>query len=153
MSGARPEPAELGPLRTTLAESGGRAIGLWSVRADRLEQVGFIPARTLDRGVAEEFAEATRSVPLDRPDLGIVRAVTSGAVSVSRADRLPPDAGSGRWLRAFDAVRSVAVPVRDGEARVVGVVSIALGAEGPDDEAIASRLEAIGRSLLGREAR
>ena len=37
---------------------------------DRLEQVAFAAAADLPEAVAREFAEATRSVPLDRVDLG-----------------------------------------------------------------------------------
>jgi hypothetical protein len=56
-------------------------------------------------------------------------------------DELPADSGSGRWLRAFGAGRSVAVPIRDERGAVAGVFSVALLANDPiDDPAVIDRI-------------
>jgi hypothetical protein len=118
---------------------GGRAAGIWRVEADRLEQVAFDPAPDLPTEVANGFEAATRSVDRSLLGLGIVKAAASGRVVASVAAELPADSGSGYWLRAFGASRSVAVPVVDDGGRVALVVSIALGPE-PDSEAVAAFL-------------
>ena len=99
-----------------------RASGLWRVEGDRLIQVAFVPGPDLDPEVAAQFVEATRSVPRDRLELGIVRAAHEGRVAVSIARDLPAEIGSGRWLRAFGADRSVAVPL----ANVLGWEAVVL---------------------------
>src|SRR6185437_2196304 len=76
-----------------------RAAGWWRVAGDRLEQVAFSAAADMPGDVAREFAGSTRSVPLARADLGIVKAAVTCEVAVSRADELPADSGSGLWLR------------------------------------------------------
>ena len=117
-----------------------RAAGLWRVARDRLELVAFVPGPELPDEVARDFAEATRLVSLDQTSLGIVQAARGAACVVSRAAELPPHAGSGRWLRAFGAARSVAVPLEDASGAVVAVLSVALDDPPPDDKAIAARL-------------
>ena len=120
-----------------------RAAGAWRVQGDRLEQVAFEPAADLPIEVEEGFAAATRSVDLSLVDLGIVKAVLTARGAVSRTLELPADRGSGYWLRAFGASRSVAVPILGADGKVALVVSIALGPE-PSDEAVAGAiLEAI----------
>ena len=121
------------------ARLGGRAAGAWKVAGDRLEQVAFDPAPDMPAEVGEGFASATRAVDLARLELGIVKAVASGQVAVSLARDLPAGVGSGYWLRAFGADRSVAVPILDRDGRVALVVSLALGLE-PDDEAVAGAI-------------
>jgi hypothetical protein len=114
------------------------AAGCWRLDTEsrRLTQVAFVPAPDLSPEVAKQFADATSSVPLTLGSLGIVRACLSGQVAVSRVADLPADSGSGRWLRAFGADRSVAVPLRDEQGAVRGVVSVALpvASEMSDDE-------------------
>lgn len=117
-----------------------RAAGVWRVESDRLVQVGFSSAATLDPEVARRFAEATLSVPLDRIELGIVGAVARGEVEVSIADQLPPDAGSGYWLRAFGALRSVAVPLRHPDGTVRAVAAVALASMEPPAERVADMI-------------
>ncbi len=123
-----------------LRDLGARAAGVWRVVGDRLEQLAFVAGPGLPAEVARAFAEATRTVPLDREGLGIVRAATAGVPAVSRAADLPDDSGSGLWLRAFGASRSVAVPVCDGRGVVVAVLSVALPDGPPDDQDVADRL-------------
>ncbi|CAN5647577.1 hypothetical protein BH23PLA1_BH23PLA1_10840 [soil metagenome] len=122
------------------ASFGGRASGLWVMDHEnrRLRQVVFAPAPDLPAEVASTFANATRSVPLDRLDLGIVRAVADREPAVSVAEHLPADSGSGRWLRAFGAKRSVAVPLIDGEGIVQAVLSVALPEHPAEDSTVAA---------------
>jgi hypothetical protein len=124
----------LASLRSRLS---ARAAGAWWISGDRLEQAAFDAAPDMPIEVADRFAAATRSVELDRVDLGIVRAAMTGRVVVSIVDLLPPDAGSGFWLRAFGAARSVAVPILGPGGDVSAVVSVALGLE-PDADFVAA---------------
>jgi hypothetical protein len=120
----------LASLRSSL---GARAAGVWRVEVDELIQLAFDATPDMPAEVAARFASATFTVPLDRRELGIVAAVESARRVVSRAEDLPPDSGSGYWLRAFGADRSVAVPIA-GPTGIAGVVSVALaGSEWADD--------------------
>src|SRR4051812_32663029 len=111
-------------IRATVADEcaamGARAAGYWELDLEdrRLVQVAFVPGAGLNPDVGREFAAATLSVPLAQTNLGIVAAAVTGRPAISRVDELPPDSGSGRWLRAFEASRSVAVPVRDAAGSV-----------------------------------
>ncbi|QEH34579.1 hypothetical protein OJF2_31200 [Aquisphaera giovannonii] len=118
---------------------GARAAGCWALDAGacRLVQVAFVSAPSLDREVHRAFQEATRSVPLDRADLGIVAAASGRRPAVSRAAELPPDAGSGYWLRAFGAELSMAIPILAPGGDVLGVVSIAISPGSGEAEALA----------------
>ena len=127
----------LAALRSRL---GARAAGAWRVGADRLAQLAFDAAPDLLADVAARFAGATLSVPLDRRDLGIVAAVVEGRRTVSVAADLPPDAGSGYWLRLFRADRSVAVPLPGRDGTVVGVISVALAGMDWIDDAVEATL-------------
>lgn len=122
---------------------GACAAGYWrrDQASAQLLQVAFVPGPGLDPRVGSEFAKATLVVPLSQQSLGIVIAALSGQPAISRVGELPPDAGSGIWLRAFGASRSVAVPAFDEAQAVCGVMSVAL----PDDikldnESVASEL-------------
>ena len=108
-----------------------RAAGYWQLDAlaQRLVQVAFVPGARLDPQVGLDFAAATLEVELSQKNLGIVAAAREGRPVVSRASDLPEDSGSGRWLRAFGASRSVAVPIRGGNGQVDGVLSVALPPE------------------------
>jgi hypothetical protein len=128
-----PPSAQLEALRAAL---GARAAGWWRVTDDRLNLVAFAPAPDLPAEVAHGFAEAARSVPITPSRLGIVRAALDGSPVVSRAAELPPEEGSGLWLRRFGAGRSVAVPVRDRSGAVAWVVSVALADTPPPDDAV-----------------
>ena len=127
--------AVLAALRVRLR---GRAAGAWRVQGNRLEQVAFDPAPDLATEVAGGFAAATRSVDLSLVDLGIVKAALTAHAVVSIAAELPADRGSGFWLRAFGAARSVAVPIFEKGAEVAFVVSVALGPEPTGEEVAAA---------------
>lgn len=143
MSESHGEAAVHAELSRLVGELSACAAGIWVVEGDHLVQRAFVPGARLDPATARSFAEATRVVPLSRRDLGIVQALHGGATTVTRVREAAPDRGSGYWLRAFGADRSVAVPI---STRVV--VSIAMRAEG-DDGAIAARLGRIGEALGG----
>ncbi len=110
-----------------------RAAGVWQVEGDRLALVAFDGADDLAPGAGDGFARAAASVPLDRPDFSIVAAVRTGRINDWHAADLPADAGSGYWLRAFPAARSVAVPIFGPGGVAVGVVSVAT--RGPEPPA------------------
>jgi hypothetical protein len=135
-------------VRTGVAEVcaalGARAAGYWELDLEngRLIQLAFVPGAGLAPDVGREFAAATLIVPMTQKNLGIVTAALTGMPAISRADELPPDSGSGRWLRAFDASRSVAVPILDAKGSVRGVISVALPADNEAlDQAIVEQLE------------
>ena len=140
-------------VRTWVAEVctalGACAAGYWRLDPEgkRLVQVVFVPGAQLDPQVGREFAAATREVSLDQTTLGIVVAAIKGQPAVSRVEDLPADSGSGRWLRAFGACRSLAVPLHDPQGSVRAVVSVALTDRNhTDDETIAQRLMRLGLS-------
>lgn len=137
-------------LRSLRARLHARAAGVWRVDRERLIQLGFDAAPELSAEVALRFAAATISVPLDRLDLGIVEAVVEGRRVVSVAAGLPPDAGSGYWLRAFGADRSVAVPIVAGDGTAAGIVSVALAGPEPTDDAVETLLREAGAAWFGR---
>lgn len=131
------------------AEFEGRASGLWEVdgEGNRLIQLAFAPSPDMPDEVARAFAEATRSIPLDRLDLGVVKAWADRLPAISVAEQLPAETGSGHWLRAFGAERSVAVPLGDTEGSVWAVLSIALAEPPRDHVALIQRLRAQGEAL------
>ncbi len=110
------------------ATLGACAAGYWRLDqdAERLVQLAFVPGVGLDPEVSRQFATATATVPLSQTSLGIVAAALTGQPTVSRVAELPANSGSGRWLRAFGADRSVAVPLSDVRGSVHGVFSVAL---------------------------
>jgi hypothetical protein len=119
-----------------------RAAGVWQFRGQHLESLAFDAAPDMATEVASGFAAATALVPLDRRELGVIAAVFERRVVVSVAAELPADIGSGYWLRAFGASRSVAVPIVDPNGSVKGVVSVALAAWGPSDDEVATLIRA-----------
>ncbi len=128
---------ELASLRDRL---GARAAGAWRTEGGRLVGLAFDAAPGMPPEVAARFAAMSVSVPLDLRDLGIVAAVVEARRRVSVAADLPADSGSGYWLRAFAADRSVAVPISRGDCTVAGVVSVALVGAGMTDEAVEAAL-------------
>ena len=125
-------------LEALRARFNARAAGWWRVSVDsrELNLVAFSAAADMPVEVGSGFAEATRSVSLQAVELGIVKAVISREVSVSRLSEISPESGSGLWLRRFEAVRSVAVPIRDDRGNTRDVVSLALAELSPDDESV-----------------
>jgi len=125
---------KLDALRARVAEVclelGASAAGYWRVdaEAERLLQVVFVPGVGLDPEVGRQFAAATATVPLSQTSLGIVAAALTGQPAVSRVIELPADSGSGQWLRAFGAGRSVAVPLSDNDGSVRAILSVAMPA-------------------------
>jgi hypothetical protein len=136
-------PLDTACLDSLLARLDARAAGVWRVEGDRLVRLAFVAAGDMPRNVAEGFAAATSEVGLDRLDLGIVAAAVERRRKVSLAAGLPTDSGSGYWLRAFGASRSVALPVGS------WVVSVALAGDGPTDDEVEAILLA---SILGSSA-
>ncbi len=128
---------ELAALRSDL---GARAAGAWRVGSGRLDQSAFDAAEDMPAEVVAGFRAATEAVSLDRLDLGVVEAAVRGRRTVSLASALPAGAGSGFWLRAFGADRSVAVPIVADGGVTVGVVSVALADFGLTDDAVEARL-------------
>lgn len=128
----------LGPL---LALGGARAAGAWRTDGGWLVLDRFIGTDDLPLEVADAFASATAQVPLSATNLGIVGAALDKVPHIARAAELPPDAGSGYWLRAFGATISVAVPRFNRQREVAGVISVALFSGDDEPRAIA---EAVG---------
>jgi hypothetical protein len=118
-----------------------RATGLWRVDGDRLALLAFDAAPDMPRDVADGFVAATRSVPLDPTPLGIVGAANTRAPVISVAAQLSPSLGSGRWLRAFGASRSIAVPLLGPSGTVLAVLSIALPDAIIPDREVLERLQ------------
>ncbi len=144
LEGIRARVAEIG------AALGARAAGYWQFDPanQQLVQISFVPGVGLDPEVGRQFAAATATAPLSQTSLGIVAAVLTGQPAISHAADLPADSGSGRWLRAFGASRSVAVPIRDPAGSVLGVISVALAAENQaPDEAISETLLTLARRV------
>ncbi len=138
-------PGRLADLARALS---ARAAGVWRVEGDRLVQVAFVAGEGLAEEVARAFAEATRSVSRAEGDLGIVRAANLGVVTASRTAELPAESGSGLWLRAFGASRSVAVPLLDARGSVHAIVSVALAESPLDDQAVADRIRSGSPELI-----
>jgi hypothetical protein len=130
-----------GLLCSLMDQTEGRASGLWRIEPDRLELVCFAGCATLAPAVATAFEEATRVVPLDRAELSIVRAARSGEVVEAEAVSWNRETGSGYWLRAFGAARSIAVPVFSigVPERPWGVLSLAVNGAAAA-ESIAARI-------------
>ena len=123
-----------------------RAAGYWQLdrETERLVQLGFVPGVGFDPEVGRQFAAATATVLLSQTSLGIVTAALTGQPAVSRVAELPADSGSGRWLRAFGASRSVAVPIRGEGGKLQGVFSVALTADSTlGDRLVAERIRGI----------
>lgn len=112
---------------------GARASGWWRIdrsdaRNPRLVLLAFAGARDLPFETAVAFTEATAEVPLDRPELGIVRAALGDSPAISTAETRETAPGSSHWLEAFGASRSIAVPIRDHPSGSEFVVSVAIPA-------------------------
>ena len=97
--------------------------------------------------VHEQFASATKAVPLDAVSLGIVKAaVTRNPAPANRENRDGKMAGSATWLERFGAAQSLAVPVLQG-ARVLGVLAASTADPFDEDSVTWQLLVRLGRSL------
>ena len=110
------------PLDLLLGALRARAVGLWRVRQDHLDQVGFRAVSDMPEDVQREFAAATKRVPLSEIGLGIVKAAVSGQPAVAQVVGKPGLGQSAGWLARFEARQSVAFPVFHRGA-VVGVLA------------------------------
>jgi hypothetical protein len=107
----------------TLADA--RATGLWRSDGAVLHQLAFRAVPQMPGEVAQDFAGATRAVPLSATGLGIVKAVLSQQPTLATVDLSSTGlADSASWLVRFGAASSLAWPVRRGTA-VEGVLAIA----------------------------
>lgn len=126
-----------GPLDMVLDATNARATGLWQVRGESVDLVGFRGASDMPADVKHDFSVATRSVPLSMTKLGIVKAVISrepALAEVARSEEMQDSAG---WLVRFDAVNSLAVPIFSADipddsspadlSPVIGVLAISSG--------------------------
>ena len=117
-------------------KAGARATGSWRFDAEKkcLILESFQACTEMNKEVAEGFATATAEVPVTDTGLGIVLAARAMAVTEYRAVDLPPEVGSGYWLRAFEADRSVAVPQIDSQGNLIRILSVAVtGLERPSE--------------------
>lgn len=113
-------------------QAGARATGSWRYADKRLYLESFKACSEMNPEVASGFPLATADVPVTDTGLGIVLAARSKEVTEYRAEDLPPDAGSGYWLRGFEADRSIAVPQLDNSGNLVRILSVAVvGLERP----------------------
>lgn len=117
-------------------KAGARATGSWRFDAETqcLLLESFQACPEMDKVVAEGFPAATAEVPVTDTGLGIVLAARAMDVTEYRAQDLPPEVGSGYWLRAFEADRSVAVPQIDSHGNLIRILSVAVsGLERPSE--------------------
>lgn len=134
-------------LAALLRACGGRAIGVWVVHGDELRIAAFDSSPELSSDVARRFTETSASVGLSQTTLGIVRAVLIGEPVVSIAADLHPETGSGLWLRAFGAERSIAVPIRGDNGGVRAVISVATSTDRAANDAIVEALRSFAAAM------
>lgn len=110
------------------SKASARATGSWRYDAGKkvLLLESFQACPEMKKEVAAGFPAATAEVLVTDTGLGIVLAARAMAVTEYRAVDLPPDAGSGYWLRGFEADRSVAVPQIDREGNLIRILSVAV---------------------------
>ncbi len=149
-SDATPDPRAA--LADLIRRFDGRAAGLWTFGEGTLSLAAFVAADDLPAEVASGFPEATRTVPLDRPDLAIVRAAMERGPVLTRAENLPAEGGSGYWLRAFGATCSVAVPIPGPDGRLAVVLSVALRRLPGDAILVADVIRRVGLPLAHSQA-
>lgn len=140
-------------LAALIARLDGRAAGVWVGNGDTLRLVAFQPSPDLPDSVRVGFTDATRTVPLSLPELAIVRACLEREPVLSIAESLPPDRGSGYWLRAFGAACSLAVPIVGSDPATTGVLSVAMRAVPTTPDKVAALLRTTGVALLDHSRR
>lgn len=137
-------------LAALIARLDGRAAGFWLREGDTLRQVAFQSAADLPDSVRVGFMDATREVPLSLLELAIVSACLEGKPILSLAETLPPELGSGYWLRAFGAACSLAVPILGTDSGPTGVLSVATRVVPAAPEEVAALLRTTGATMLSR---
>lgn len=113
-------------VRYVLEKAHARAAGCWRYENGRLKLEFFLPCDDMNPTVAAGFPVATADVPVTDTGLGIVLAARTKEVTEYRAIDLPPESGSGFWLRGFEADRSIAVPQLDEEGNLLRILSVAV---------------------------
>ncbi|MFM7319670.1 MAG: hypothetical protein ACKO5E_22210 [bacterium] len=110
------------------SKANARATGSWRYDAGQklLLLESFQACPEMNQQVAEGFPAATAEVPVTDTGLGIVLAARAMSVTEYRAIDLPPETGSGYWLRGFEADRSVAVPQIDNQGNLIRILSVAV---------------------------
>lgn len=112
-----------------IAATDSRAVGMWRLRGDHLEVLGFRAHPDMPGEVASEFAAATERVGLDQTHLAIVHSVVNNTPTVAMSTGVDgPLRGSANWLVRFQASHSLVMPLRrNGE--VFAVIAIAAARE------------------------
>jgi hypothetical protein len=103
-----------------------RATGSWRFHDGHLILEAFLSCPEMNSDIAEGFPIATGRVPVTDTGLGIVLAARTKEVTEYRAIDLPPESGSGFWLRGFEADRSIAVPQLDEKGNLLRILSVAV---------------------------
>lgn len=138
------------PLQGLLESLDAVATGVWRVGSETMDLVAFAHGPSLSAHDAKKFRQATARVPLDRVDLGVVQAALTSVPAVSVAWELRPEAGSGYWLRVFQASRSVACAFSDEEQGCKIVVSVALSGDQVDERQVLRQLEGVAAAAFAQ---
>ncbi len=137
--------------RWLLQETDAWAVGVWAVRGDFLEQVVFASAEGFDSQVAQEFAEATRRVSLEKTQLGIVNAVVhqrpARAVASDQSGELRQSAG---WLERFGAKCSLSCPLRSAKGEIAGVFAVSWRELLEESDPTATKLLQLANEVAGQ---
>ncbi|MDX2039388.1 MAG: hypothetical protein SFX72_22270 [Isosphaeraceae bacterium] len=115
---------------------GARAAGAWRLSDDSLVRTAFSHATDMPEDVVSSFCSASERFRLSDVEFGVVKAAVELLPVVSRRSH-SGSPGSGRWLEAFDADRSIAVPILDDSGRLAAVFAVALAADRFSDEEVA----------------
>lgn len=122
LSGQRPRDVAMHAL---LDATSARAVGLWQLVDTNLVQWGFAACADMPADVARDFAAATKSVPVSKDGLGIVRAVNTRVPTVAT---LQPEItglpGSAGWIARFGATHSLSAPLIDSQGTLRGALAV-----------------------------
>ena len=102
-------------LDALLSATNSRATGLWHQSSGRLSLLGFRGVPEMAEVVKTEFVRATSDLSLDQTGLAIVNAAVTGEPCsgyLEDASREGDVDTSANWLARFEAVQSLAVPIR-----------------------------------------
>lgn len=122
LSGGSPRAVAMEAL---LIATSARAVGLWELVDSNLIQWGFAACPEMPAEVARDFAAATKSVPVSKDGLGIVRAVNTRVPTVAT---LQPEItglpGSAGWIARFGATHSLSAPLIDARGVLRGALAV-----------------------------